>query len=115
MGSSGLFLLFLLGTLVYALLQYARAKKRTTDATQTALFIVLYPVLLFFTFSNKPVAPWIAVPVVMMIAPWLLAGVHLNKVVENPAVTRQGDFVGVPGSFWLIGAALAVVMGFLFT
>lgn len=111
MHTSGFLLLFCLASLVYGLCTYSRAKQKTKDATQTALYIVIYPILITIVMSNKPVEPWIAVPVVMAGIPWLFAGAHLNQVVKDPSITNPRNFAGVPIKLWLIGAIVSVIIG----
>lgn len=114
MGTSGFFLLFLLGSMIYGGYVYFHAEYKTHDATQTLVFIVFYPFLLFVAFSFRPLAAWIAVPLIMMGIPWLFAGIYLSKVVKDPSITRHGEFAGFPLKTWAVIMGLSLALGLIF-
>jgi len=117
MNTGGLFILFLIVAMIYAIYLYAKSNEKTADATFTAIYIVAYPALFIFSLDNKPIDngwKWIGVPLVMAGLPWLFSGFHLYRVVENPSATNNDEFVGFPIKLWIIGGILSCAMGLYF-
>ncbi len=114
MRTGGLFILFLLGAIIYGLYKFSTAKEKTIDAKQTAAFIIIYPIILNVMMNNIPVELWIAIPVVFAGIPWLFAGIHLSQVADDPSITTDDEFVGLPKKVWGWGGVAAFIMGIAF-
>jgi hypothetical protein len=79
-------------------------------ADATAGYILCYPMAMFLAFQNKPVPAAIITPLIMAGVPWLLAEVHLDKVLKDPEASKPGEFIGLPGSYWPFGLGGAFVL-----
>jgi hypothetical protein len=111
-GGTPLLLLFAFWA-VAGLWAYLKTKDKSKDATQTALYLLFYPAVVTFVVASKPVPAFVASPLVLAGVPWLLAGIHLSKVIKNPAATKPGEFIGLPVKFWLWGLAISVAIPLL--
>lgn len=111
MSLGALIILLPLAAFVYGLYQFVRAEEKTRDAMQTTAYIVLYPIVVYLLWRGGPVPAWVTAPVVMAGLPWIVAGIHLNEIVKDPAIAKPNEFVGFPYRFWIWGGVLAVVVG----
>ena len=114
MRSSGLIVLFFLAWIIAALWNFVKAKERSTDAKQTAAYIIGYPVAVVLALEEKPLPMVAATLLVMAGLPWLLAGIHLGKVLKDPSQSKPGEFIGLPATFWLWGIGLSVAIPIVF-
>jgi len=113
MSFGALLILLPLIALIYGLYQFIRAQTKTRDAVQTTAYIVLYPIVVYLLWRTGPVPAWVAAPVVMAGLPWIVAGIHLNEIVKDPAIAKDNEFVGFPYGFWIWGGVLAVIVGLI--
>ena len=114
MRSGGLIIFVLFAWMAAGLWAFFKTRTKSAAAIQTALYLVSYPAVLALVFNLKPMHPVIAVPLVIAGIPWLLAGVHLQKVIADPSWAKSGEFVGLPLKFWAWGLVLSVGVGALF-
>lgn len=113
MVAAGLFIFVLLGALVYGIFQFVRAEKRTWEAAQTIIYIVVYPVVVYLAWLARPLPAWVVMPIVVAGLPWVVAGIHLNEIVKDPSVAKDNELVGFSYRFWIWGGAVAVVLGLI--
>jgi len=114
MRSGGLIILFFVAWIVAALWNFARTKETSADAKQTAAYIVGYPIVVVLALEERPF-PMIAATILIMAGlPWLLAGIHLSKVLKEPSTSKPGEFIGLPAKFWLWGIGLSAAIPLVF-
>mgnify|MGYP003628452207 CR=1 FL=1 len=96
--------------LLSGLWAYLKTRNHSTDATITALFIVSYPMVMIFAFQFKPLPSILVMPLIVSGIPWLLAGIHLNKILKDPSQSRLGEFVGFSAKYWgwLLGVSVLI-------
>lgn len=109
----GLIIFFFLGWIAVALWGFVRAKERSTDAMQTAAYIVAYPIAVLVALEAKPLPAVAATVLVMAGIPWLMAGVHLAKILKDPSQSTPGTFAGLPAKLWVWGIVLSVGVGLI--
>lgn len=113
MRSGGLIIIFFFGWIIVALWSFVRARERSTDATQTAAYIISYPVAVLGALEAKPLPMVMATVLVMAGIPWLMAGLHLAKILKDPSQSKPGTFAGLPGKLWGWGIVLSVGVGLI--
>lgn len=114
MRSGGLIIVVFLVWMGSALYAFLKTPNPGGEAKQTAAFIVAYPLLLWWMLESRPVAPIIAIPVIMAGIPWLLSGSHLAKALKSSYPSKPGEFVGLPLSYWWWGLGLSVGTALIF-
>lgn len=107
-----LLLLLLLSALVYALYQFAQAEEKSRAAIQATVYIIAYPAVALAAWAAGPLPAWITAPLVLAGLPWIVAGIYLNEIVNDPSIVRENQFVGFPYRFWVWGGVLAVLIGY---
>lgn len=114
MRSGGFIILFFVAWIVAALWKFARAKETSTDAKQTAAYIVCYPIVAVLALEERPLPMVAATILVMAGLPWLLAGIHLGKALNAPSASKPREFIGLPAKLWLLGIGLSVAIPLVF-
>jgi hypothetical protein len=110
MRGGGLFILFFLGWIIFALWGFFRANETSIDAKQTAAYIVGYPFAFVLALEEKPLPFFVATLLVMAGLPWLMAGLHLSKILKDPSASKPGTFVGLPANLWWWGVGLSLAI-----
>jgi hypothetical protein len=99
---------------IAAILGLVRARHKSTDARMTAVYFLAYPVIAVGLFLNAPVPLWLGVPTAFGFIPWLMAGPHLWRILDDPSRSRADEWIGIPKVYWAWGGLGAILIGILF-
>jgi hypothetical protein len=99
---------------IAGVLALARTRDKPLDARLTAGFILAYPVLVVVLLLNAPVPLWVSVPAVFGFIPWLMAGLHLRRLLGDPGSVRADELICISKVHWLWGGLSALLLGLLF-
>lgn len=99
---------------VGAIMAFVNTREKTFDAKLTAAFILLWPSLVVALLLNEPVPMIIAVPTMFAFIPWLMAGPHLWKILQDPSQSQPDEIMGIPKTYWAWGGLGAILLGILF-
>jgi len=107
----GLFILVLMATIVYGVVQLYRSREKPREAVQSAIYVAVYPVIAYAAWVMRPIPSWLVAPLIVAAVPWLFSGVYLNEIVKDPGIAKEGEFVGFPYGYWIWGGILSVALG----
>ncbi|QBQ54247.1 hypothetical protein [Nitrosococcus wardiae] len=95
------------------LYDFFKTKHKSTEAKRTVAYIFGYPLLTAYVVSHGLPPAAILFPVALGGVAWLLAGMHLRKVLEGEYQSTPGTFIGIPIKYWFGGGLSAFLLGAL--
>lgn len=99
--------------LAAGLYDFLKAKSKPAEAKRTVAYMLGYPLLAAYVVSHGLLPAAIVFPLALGGVPWLFAGMHLKKVLENEYQPTPGTFIGIPNKYWLGGGLGAFLLGAL--
>ncbi|ABA57044.1 hypothetical protein [Nitrosococcus oceani] len=92
---------------------FLKTKNKSPEAKRTVAYILGYPLLAVYVASDGLPPAAIVFPVGLGGVFWLLAGMHLQKVLEGEYPPTPGTFIGLSIKYCLGGVLGAFLLGAL--
>ncbi|ADJ29351.1 hypothetical protein [Nitrosococcus watsonii] len=92
---------------------FFKTKNKSPEATRTVAYILGYPLLAVYVASGSLPPAAIVFPVALGGVFWLLAGMHLKKVLEGEYLSTPGTFIGISIRYCLGSVLGAFLLGAL--